>query len=397
VPFVNRLSLSGVNNASASWQQPWGSSPIPITFDPVWQPRTPTSLLTLSTIDPHWQPPMMHQWSFNLQYAVAREMVLQLGYVGNSGSHIELSQNIDQPYLASPDNPINGITVNTLANAQQRVPIAGFSSITQRSFIGTSRYHGFHASLQQNFSHGVQFQISYTFSKAMTDLVGYGVFPSTGSLYNNNHDPRVSWGVADYNIPQRFIAHFVWELPGVGQKGALLNRVLSGWNASGVVTVQNGQPLTFTDSRSGTIYGGSNQLAQICPGFSYKDILTPGRLKDNLDNLFNTKAFCTPVSFGSGSSVGYGFGNMGRGVVYGPGQYNTDMQITRKIRMPGSEGSRLELRGEFYNAFNTPQFETISRVQGATPITRFGVANFGHVGATSVAPRVIQLGVKYLF
>ncbi len=397
VPFVNRGGFSGVNNAAATWQQPWGPNPIPITLDPVWQPRTPTSLLTLSTIDPHWAPPMMHQWSFNVQVEMTRSMMLQAGYVGNSGSRIELSQNINQAYLATPDKPVNGITVNTLANAQQRVPVTGFTTITQRSFVGISQYHGLQVSLQQNLRRGASFQLSYTFSKAMTDLVGFGVFPSTGSLYNNAHSPRNSWGVADYNIPQRFIAHFVWDLPELKRGGAVLDTLLRGWSASGVVTLQYGQPLTFTDNRSGTIYGASAQLAQICPGFSYQDVLTPGPVKDHLDNFFNTKAFCAPASYGSGSSIGYGFGNMGRGVVYGPGQHNTDMQITRRFKMRGPETSRLELRGEFYNAFNSAQFETVSRVQGATPITRVGVANFGHIGATSVAPRVIQLGLKYLF
>lgn len=397
VPFVNRVNFSGVNNAPASFQQPWGLTPIPITFDPVWQPRTPTSLLTLSTIDPHWHPPTMHQWSFNTQIEVTRSMMFQVGYVGNRGSHIELSQNINQPYLASPEKPVNGISVNTLANAQQRVPIAGFSTLTQRSFIGISQYHGLQAALEQHFRNGIQFQVSYTFSKAMTDLVGYGVFPSTGSLYNNAHIPRNSWGVADYNVPHRLIAHFVWDLPASKQRGALLNTLFSGWSASGVITVQNGLPLTFTDSRSGTIYGASNQLSEICPGFTYKDIFTAGPAKDHLDNLFNTKAFCAPVSYGTGSATGYGFGNLGRGVVHGPGQHNTDLQITRRFKMRGPENSRLELRGEFYNAFNSAQFETVSRVQGSTPITRVGVANFGHVGATSVAPRVIQLGIKYGF
>jgi hypothetical protein len=397
VPFVNRVNLSGVTNAAATFQQPWGPNPIPITLDPVWPPRTPTSLLSLSTIDPHWSPPMLNQWSLNVQVELTRSMMLQTGYVGNSGSRIELSQNINQPYLASPSNPINGITVNTLANAPQRVPIAGFSSLTQRSFIGESAYHGLQMSLQQNMAHGASFQLSYTFSKAMTDLVGYGVFPSTGSLYNNAHSPQNSWGGADYNVPQRFIAHFVWDVPEIKQGGAILNKVVSGWTASGVVTLQIGQPLTFTDNRSGTIYGTSAQLSEICPGFSYTDILTPGRLKDNLDNYFNPKAFCAPVSYGSGSSIGYGFGNMGRGVIYGPGQHNTDVQVTRRFKTPGAENSHFELRGEFYNAFNSAQFQTVSLVQGATPITRVGVANFGHIGATSVAPRLIQLGLKYLF
>lgn len=398
VPFVNRSNLSGVNNAAATFERPWGNSPIPVTIDPVWVPRTPTSLLTLSTIDPHWQPPMMHQWTYNMQFELTRTMMFQLGYVGNRGSRIEVSQNINQPYLASPEKPVNGITVNTLANAQQRVAITGFSSMTQRSFIGISEYHGLQAALQKSLSKGLQFQVSYTFSKALTELVGFGVFPSTGGLLNNVHNPRESWGVADYNIPHRFIAHFLWELPSVKSAGSFVNNLLSGWNASGVITLQNGLPLTFTDSRSGTIYGGSNQTAQLCPGFTYKDLVTPGSVKSNLDSFFNTKAFCVPPSYGTAPSIGFGFGNIGRGAVRGPGQHNTDLQITRRFKAPGpGENSRLELRGEFYNAFNSAQFESVSRVQGATPITRFGVANFGHIGATSVAPRVVQLGIKYLF
>ena len=88
---------------------------------------------------------------------------------------------------------------------------------------------------------------------------------------------------------------------------------------------------------------------------------------------------------------------MGRSVVYGPGQYNTDLSLSRRFKLPPSERSALEIRGEFYNALNTPQFATVTTTQGATPITRIGVANFGHITSTSVAPRLIQFGIKYLF
>ena len=88
---------------------------------------------------------------------------------------------------------------------------------------------------------------------------------------------------------------------------------------------------------------------------------------------------------------------MGRSVVYGPGPYNTDLSLSPRFKLPPSERSALEIRGEFYNALNTPQFATVTTTQGATPITRIGVANFGHITSTSVAPRLIQFGIKYLF
>jgi outer membrane receptor protein involved in Fe transport len=400
-PFVQRIATSGVTNAAATFQNPWVPLPLPIGSYPVWSPRTPTSVLTLSTIAPDWTPPMLHQWSFNVQYKITSAMLLQAGYVGNHGSRIELSQSINQPFLASASNPVNGITVNTVANAPQRVPFLGFSptGLSQRSFIGISNYDALQVSLQSRLSHGVQFQISYTYSKSLTDLVGYGVFPNTGSLYNNAHVPLNSYGPADFNIPQRFIAHFMYDVPGYKNKG-LLNYLTSDWGVSGVVTIQNGLPLTFTDTRSGTIYGTSAQLAQLCPGMTAGNIVRPGPLKSNLDNYFNAGAFCAPPTFvdpNNASSIGYGFGSLGRGLVYGPGQYNSDLSLMRRFKVPGPESGRLEFRAEFYNAFNTPQFAAVTTTQGATPITRIGVANFGHISSTSVAPRLIQFGLKYLF
>ncbi|HEX4593953.1 MAG TPA: TonB-dependent receptor, partial [Bryobacteraceae bacterium] len=402
LPYLQRITGSGATNAAASFQNPFVPTPLPITAFPIWLPRTINSNLSLSTIDQHWQPPTLYQWTFDVQYKLTGSMVAQVGYVGNHGHGIEISQNIDQPYLASPSNPINGVTTNTLSNASLREPYLGFAptGLTQRSFIGISNYDALQVSLQKRFSRGLQFQVSYTYSKAMTDLNGYGVFPNTGGLYNNAHAPENSYGPADFNIPQRFIAHFVYEVPSFHSGKGLLNNILSGWGASGVITIQNGLPLTFTDNRSGTIYGTSAQLAQLCPSATYGSIITPGPLKSKLDNFFNTSAFCAPPTFvdpSNPSSIGYGFGSMGRSVVYGPGQYNSDLSLSRRFKLPPSERSALEIRGEFYNALNTPQFATVTTTQGATPITRIGVANFGHITSTSVAPRLIQFGIKYLF
>ncbi len=221
---------------------------------------------------------MMHQWSTDIQYALTGTMMFQVGYVGNHASNIELSDSINQPYLASPANPINGITTNTLSNAPARVPILGFSptGLSQRSFIGVSDYNALQVTLQKRLSHGIQAQFSYTFSKVTTDFVGFGVFPSVGSLYNNAHDPMGSWGPADFDIPQRFVANFLWNVPSFRNGSGLVGKVLSGWGTSGVVTIQNGLPLTFTDTRSGTIYGTSGQLAQLCPGVTYGNLVTPG-------------------------------------------------------------------------------------------------------------------------
>jgi hypothetical protein len=84
------------------------------------------------------------------------------------------------------------------------------------------------------------------------------------------------------------------------------------------------------------------------------------------------------------------FGNSGVGVVSGPSQRNWDISLMKRtpIRKLGESGN-LEFRGEFFNAFNTPQF--------ANPGTNVSAANFGVISATSVNPRVVQLALKINF
>jgi hypothetical protein len=111
-----------------------------------------------------------------------------------------------------------------------------------------------------------------------------------------------------------------------------------------------------------------------------------GSVNSRLSNYLNASAFCAPLSIGDG----FDFGNVGRGVVGGPDQNNYDISLSKRTVVGGlSEGANLEFRTEFYNAFNHAQF--------ADPGTYVGFSNFGQIGATSVAPRLIQFALKYNF
>ena len=103
---------------------------------------------------------------------------------------------------------------------------------------------------------------------------------------------------------------------------------------------------------------------------------------------FNPSAICGAPVLGSDGSRGYG--NTGQSIVDGPGQFNTDFSFGKTTTVGGiREDAQMAFRVEFYNAFNHPQF--------ANPGATFGTANFGVITQTSVAPRLIQFGVKYLF
>jgi hypothetical protein len=99
-------------------------------------------------------------------------------------------------------------------------------------------------------------------------------------------------------------------------------------------------------------------------------------------------AICAPVVLGSDGSAGYG--NAGQSVLNGPRQVNSDFSLGKRWRVGGlREAAELAFRAEFYNAMNHPQF--------ANPGTTLGMATFGVITQTAVAPRLIQFGLKYLF
>jgi hypothetical protein len=115
---------------------------------------------------------------------------------------------------------------------------------------------------------------------------------------------------------------------------------------------------------------------------------TQGTVRDRLNHWVNVAAICPAPAIGSDSSTGYG--NVGQSILDGPGQVNTDFSLGKRARVGGlHEDAELAFRVEFYNALNHSQF--------ANPGTTLGTANFGVITQTSVAPRLIQFGLKYLF
>jgi hypothetical protein len=384
-PFVSRLSLTGVLNAAATFQVPYT---VPLTPG-VWTPRTPTSQLSETLVAANYDSPMTQQFSLDVQGQVAPETVLEVSYAGTRSTRLSESRALNAALLASPANPINGITTNTLANVPQRVPFLGFApnGTTSIETYGFSMFHSLQATLKRRFSHGLQFQAAYTWSKVMTSVQGTGqtaVFVGGSGNSNDPSDRFQRWSPAGYDRTHRIVLVYLWKIPNPKTGPSFVQQALRNWSLSGVATIQTGLPLTITDSRGGSIYGfASTSRAQLCPGATYGDISTPGSVGRRLNNYFNAAAFCPVPVIGNGT----GYGNTGAGIVRGPDQNNIDLSIVKTFHV--AEGHSFEFRSEFFNALN--------HVQYSTPGTAFGTASFGVIGSTSVAPRLIQFGLKYNF
>jgi len=177
-------------------------------------------------------------------------------------------------------------------------------------------------------------------------------------------------------------------VPSLQRKG-FLGGASRGWSISGIVIVQSGTPMTLTDKSGSAVYGfAGTATITLCPGATYGDLSTSGATTSRLRSWINKSAICRAPAIGSDGSSGYG--STGQGIVTGPGQFNTDVSVGKTTTVGGlRENAQLAFRAEFYNALNHPQF--------ANPGTNFGTASFGVITQTSVAPRLIQFGLKYIF
>ena len=344
------------------------------------------SNLATMFLNPRVDVPLTYQGNVSVQYEFLPSWVLDVAYVTSHGTKLMNSyRNINLAQMATEQNPINGQTANTTANVGLRVPHIGWqpTGLQGTYFDGSSNYHSLQTTVRKAFSYGLSLQASYTFSKNLSNLGG-----GENSNSNDPLDLDQQYGPTGWNRPHRFILNYVYDLPfgtHQGAKGTLLN----GWSISGITTIQNGLPLTFTDDAAGTIYGTSGGRAQMCSGATHADIPTSGDVRNRLGGAsggpgyLNADAFCAVPAVGNGT----GWGNSGRGIARGPGQVNWDISIIKDTVI--TEGHRFQFRTEFYNAFNTPQF--------GSPSTNVATATFGQINSTTVNPRIIQFGFKYIF
>jgi hypothetical protein len=394
-PFDIRVNNSASIAGGATFQDPWccNAPPnLPSDF-PIWQPLTYLSTQSPALIQPNWTPPREEQYGLNVQYAIAPSIVLEVGYVGNHAANIEGALNIDQSTLTL--NPaLTGVvafTGPTTANLQNRRPYLGYSALTQYAEFGIANYNSLQITLRKRLTHGIQFGVAYTYSRALSDVTGNGTFAGgAGGVSGDNSNPRQAYGPSGFNIPQRLVTSFVWNLPSPGKNYAFAHAVAGGWELSSVLSFQDGFPVTFSNSKITSIYGGTSR-AEVCPGVNtsqgYANLTTAGPTQDKLTDYFSsTPISCLPPAIGNA----YDWGNTSVGIAYGPGERNVDMSVKKDIYVLGERRDDVQIRGEFYNAFNWANF--------SGPGTNVGSpGTFGVITSTALNPRIIQLGMKFVF
>jgi len=367
-PFAQGFSNSDSSNNLSNLQNPF-----PVTTLG-YVPRTPTSQLSDRIAGPDYEIPRLQQWNVSAQVRLVRALSLDVGYVGSYGDRLLISRGLNQPLLASAAQPVNGVTTNTSLNASLRVPIPGETptALADNEFAGASSYHSLQTTLRSPVWHGLSFQGNYTYSRAMNNT----------SIDNDQNNLALDWARASFDRTHRSTVNFDYQLP-------LGGRLLGGWSLTGILIVQSGLPMTLTDPNGGSVYGkAATSTITLCPGATYASLITAGDSSARINNWIDSAAICGAPAIGSDGSTAYG--TTGQSVMNGPGQFNTDFSLGKKTRVGGiREDAILAFRMEFYNALNHAQF--------ANPGTALDSATFGVITQQSVAPRLIQFALKYLF
>lgn len=348
----------------------------------------------LTFFDPKPATPYMQRWELGFQQEFPGGFVFDGGYMGNRGTDIEINRNINavpnQYYSTSPfrdvpwynnmtanvPNPFAGLLAGTTINGttvQKNVllkPYPQFGTITTTTNQGYSWYHALLVGVQKRFSKGYTMSFNYTFSKFMQ-----------ATEYLNPADPMPIETISDVDTPHRITVSSIYELPfGSGRRflanaHPVVKGILGGWQVQGIYAFQSGRPVNFTNTtytQNFPFYGDATKI--VLPS----DQRSP-------DQWFNTSVF----DRASLTQWGYNLRTF-------PFRFSTlrtdplnnwDLSLIKNTRI--AEGKNLQIRAEFLNAMNHPNFSAPNIV---TTNSLFGTA----IG-TQNYPRNIQLTAKFLF
>ncbi len=380
-------------------------------------PNTPS----LYSLDPHLVTPYTQQWHMGFEYELPADTVFEVSYGGSRGLKLFAFYNANQAVpdpnpsdATAPRRPANNEAPGatgpcTLANPQNCNPALDAAIDTLRSNT-QSNYNSLQVRLEKRYSHGLQYEVAYTFAHALDNASSASLGSVNNGDFQDQRFPNQNYGNADFDVRHRFVFSYVYDLPfGRGRSFAkdtsgVVNQILGNWQMSGVLSAATGNYYTATDivSVSNSDCGGTVGFYCSRPA----RIGNPNATPCVPGTLFNTCAFADDVTMPGIIPAGT-FGNAGRNIIEGPGYTTWDTSFVKQF--PINEQKRLEFRAEFFNVLNHVnylfgQFGAISAEP--TPLefdannintpTDPDASGFGHPLATR-SPRQIQFALKFYF
>jgi len=447
-PFGGSTFLPGTFFNTPFISQNGSVSPNPFNGILSPKPGTPQDwasfrpMLLYGDFQPKMRTQYTAQYNFTIQRELAKDIVLQLGYVGSQGHRLLASHDINAanpqscldlnatlgastcgpflednsffipagttiaaqglhlPYNSGTEGTFipggtvvgpNGITLvglrpysspNCDPFTAAGCPIDGtsvFTNIFAEDTIAASAYNSFQASLEKRFSHGLQMQAAYTFSKSLD-------WASSFEETVNPSNYKASRALSLFNSKQRFVVNYVWDLP-IRKYNGFAGKVLDDWQVSGITQFQSGFPIriqTQNDQEliSSLFFLGADapQLTGSLQTFSGKAVQTL-----NVNGSPQTGHFFLNTNNFSDPPPGQ-FSTTPRSICCGPGENQWDISFSKKLTI--NESRYFQFRYDIFNLFNKTEF--------VNPDGNFSNTTFGQV-LQARDPRLMQFALKFYF
>ena len=303
-----------------------------------------------------WKTAYTEQWNLNIQQPIGKDSMIQVGYIGNRGVHLDGGYNLNRLFPGTAIRPFNQF---------------GSISMTRTDLI--SSYNSLQTSFRKRFSRGLTFNVNYAWSHSLDE--GGLAF---GSAAQDDANPRDAYGNADFDVRHVLQFDYTYQLPTISKLPAGL---FKGWQINGLTQMRSGLSVNVTCGCDSMLIGSASSRANVVTGTPVRPVVV-----DIPNAQINIAAFKAPP-------IGT-WGNAGRNILKGPAAYNWDFSLFKDFRV--TEKQTLQFRAEMYNLFNTPQF-------GIPGASLNAPVNFGRsTGTISTVSgfgtnRQIQLALRYTF
>jgi hypothetical protein len=320
-------------------------------------------------------------WNAAIQQALPKDMSLQIAYVANHGTRIDVAQNINEPTVYGQSN----------ASEPFNVAFGKTASVTQYFLGFSTNYESLQVQLSKRFTNGIAFSSAFTWGKAQNYQTG----AQDGALLFWAGPVHRNYGLADFDRTRNFEQTATYELPaGHGHhyfNSGISSYALGGWRVSAILSALSGLPFTITAPSATS--NGTTQTVNKVGAYKVTHHISTGTA---VVPWFDPTAFAAPAACTSTTPLPCAFGNTGRNQFRGPGYFSDNLSLFKSF--PIFHESSLEARFDAFNLTNTPAFGLPNSSLGShlgqiSGTLGSGVGNVNGVGG----PRVLQAGVKFAF
>ena len=317
-------------------------------------------------VDPNYRLAYVQSWNLNIQQEIKTSLVVNIGYTGSKGTHLDIVRAPDQLPTGGPRFP-----------ACTPAIVSCVQPFLFESSEGSSILHQGTLRIRKRLQHGLSLGGTYTYSKSIDDASSIGGGATV--VAQNDLDINAERGLSSFDQRQRFVADYLYDLPfGKDKKwltgNSVAQTIFGGFAFSGNVTLASGFPF------SPRFFGTATDLSRGVTGATRPDLVSgqPIQLGNpTIQDWFNTAAFVAPAGV---------FGTAGRNTIIGPGTVSFNMAVSKTVQV--KEMQSMELRLSATNVFNNANFTSIDSTVGSR--------TFGQVIAAG-AMRKAQLTARYRF